>query len=105
MIESKITTPPLKSTTERYLDVLKKIGFEKVKLNFTSIFEFQANNFNYIKDIIDVKEGTWIGIAPFSKHDGKTIPFYKIKELVSILTVYSNIKIFLLGAGKKINHR
>ena len=105
MIESKITSPPLKSTTTRYLDVLVKLGFDKTKLSFTSLFEFQTNNLNYLKGIVDVKEGKWIGIAPFSKHKGKTIPFHKIKELIAILSNYPNIKLFLFGAGKDEYHQ
>lgn len=105
MIESKITQPPLKSTTQRYLDVFIKLGFDKAKLNFTSIFEFQTNNINYLSGIAPQKVGKWIGIAPFSKHDGKTLPFAKIEQLVSVLTNYPDTTLFLFGAGKKEMHK
>lgn len=108
MIESKVTQPSLKSTTERYLDVFIKLGFDKTKLNFTSIFEFQTNNLNYISGIRPEKVGKWIGIAPFSKHDGKTIPFQKIEQLVSVLVNYPELTLFIFGANKselpKVEH-
>lgn len=100
MIESKITSPPLEPTVERYLDVFLKLGFTKTKLNFSNIFAFQSANYGYIKDIVPEKQGKWIGIAPFSKHEGKTLPFSKIKEVIEILSTRENVTIFIFGIGE-----
>lgn len=73
----------LKQTSERYADVLRKLGFQ-VKLSH----QLPTNNIQ--------KSG--IGIAPFAQHKGKMLPIEKTFELTKILS--KNHKIYLFGGGK-----
>ena len=86
---------PLISQFERY----KKV-FEALQLpfdwNFTNIFNATANKIN---------QENWLGIAPFSQHQGKTYPLSNIEKIITHFH-QKNVKIFLLGSaadGIKIN--
>ncbi|MDL1913864.1 MAG: glycosyltransferase family 9 protein [Bergeyella sp.] len=71
---------PLKTTTERYADVFRKIGL------FVVLSHRREPNQGE-------KEG--IGFAPFAKHKGKILSLEKSYELVKILS--QEYKIFLFG--------
>ena len=73
----------LKQTSERYADVLRKLGFQ-VKLSH----QLPTN----------LKQKSGIGIAPFAQHKGKMLPIEKTFELTKILS--KNHKIYLFGGGK-----
>lgn len=45
--------------------------------------------------------GTWIGIAPFAKHEGKIYPTALMMEVISTLSKRPDTKIFLFGGGRK----
>lgn len=74
----------LKSTTERYADVFRTLGF---KLNLSN--KLPENNIP--------KSG--IGFAPFAQHKGKMLPLEKSFELVRRMA--ANDKVYLFGGGKK----
>ncbi|MDO4762942.1 MAG: glycosyltransferase family 9 protein [Flavobacteriaceae bacterium] len=77
---------PLKKNTERYADVLRKMGFH---------FELS----HQLKPISENKEG--IGFAPFAQHFGKMLPLEKSYELAQKLA--ENHKVYFFGGGKKEN--
>ncbi len=95
---------------QNYADVLAQLGFP-VNLEFTSIF----SQTNIPSALIEEKIGTkaanerWIGIAPFSVHQGKIYPMplmeHVVKQLISNNPDY---RIFLFGGGneelKEITH-
>lgn len=47
-----------------------------------------------------IKEGIWIGIAPFAKHKGKLFPIHQMKTVVEELSRSKMIKVFLFGGGE-----
>lgn len=98
MIESKQLVPPLKTAVERYLDTFKKLGFP-AELDFTNFFAFTSRNFSELKPFVPKKEGKWIGVAPFSKHEGKIYPMSKMEKVVAALS-QKGYTVFLFGAGK-----
>ncbi|MGR3808938.1 glycosyltransferase family 9 protein [Jiulongibacter sp. NS-SX5] len=84
----------LKSSTERYADVLRKAG---LIVNLSTTVPF-----NYFKNLPSPeleKNRTWIGIAPFAQHAGKIWPIHKIEEVISKSS--SDILFLLFGGGEK----
>ena len=79
---------PLKSTFQRYADVLEKLGFP-VELAPTP-----ATSCKYSQ----VKR---IGIAPFAAHPGKVYPLEKMKEVVRALAQWPDTQVYLYGGGEK----
>lgn len=100
MINSKVTEPPLTPTVERYMDVFERLGFP-AEMTFDSIMQFMPDNIKDISGIVGKKDGTWIGIAPFAKHQGKIYPLEKIEKVLEQLYQRENTTIFLFGSGKK----
>lgn len=78
----------LKSSFERYADVLRKLGFD-IKLDFNPLHK---------KSEEKIKK---IGIAPFAKHKAKTYPLNKMESIVDKLTQNEDYQVFLFGGGKK----
>lgn len=100
MIDSKKTTPPLKPTTERYMEVFEKLGFP-AEMVFQNFFEFKDRSLYPLRAIVSEKNGTWIGIAPFSKHKEKIYPLEKLERIISTLIGKPSVSIFLFGSGNE----
>lgn len=100
MIESKNLEPPLKHMMQRYQDVFDELGFPAPMI-FNNIFDFTPRDFTKLKDVIQSKNGKWIGIAPFSKHKGKIYPLDKMENVVKRLSEKGDTTVFLFGAGKE----
>lgn len=100
-VESKIVNQPLKTSTERYMDVFAKLGFP-ADFSFTNFFAFTERNFYLLRNVVgeEEKTGKWIGIAPFAKHEEKIYPLEKMEKVVEELSADSNNKIILFGARK-----
>lgn len=81
---------------ERYAKVLKQLGFsikpQFEKLDYSSFCERQkpANE-------------TWIGIAPFAKHEAKVYPMDKMEQVIKALYERENTTVFIFGGGKEEN--
>lgn len=89
---------PLKTTVERYKNVLEKLGFD-FNFSFTTILDKSNSELSAdIQQITGNKTQKWIGIAPFAAHKGKILPIEKTEEIVRKLAK-NNCKIFLFGAG------
>ena len=82
------TLHPLKTTLERYRQVFENLGYD-ASLNFAGLFSEKP-----------IKERIRIGIAPFAKHRGKTYPVEQMEKVVSLLSEWPDIQIFLFG-GKE----
>lgn len=86
---------------ENYAEVLQQLGYP-VKLDFTSIYN--DNHTAVELPAIGNKQNSefWIGIAPFSAHEGKVYPMDKMKRVIELIqNKYENCRIFLFGGGKK----
>lgn len=95
----KVMEPQL-LTVERYRNTLLKLGFD-FSLNFTSIFGIQKGDLTAIATFVSPKETgeTWIGIAPFAKHNGKVYPLEQMEKVAACFASRSRTKVFLFGAG------
>ncbi|MEN9918894.1 MAG: hypothetical protein RL662_1330 [Bacteroidota bacterium] len=100
MISSKKTTPPLKHMTERYMEVFEALGFP-AEMVFKNFFEFKDRSLYPLRTVVSEKEGKWVGIAPFSKHQEKTYPLEKVETVIASLSKDSSITIFLFGSGNE----
>lgn len=110
VIKSKQTDLPLMHVTDRYMQVFKRLDLGAPISEFKTIFE--AKNiksdecYNIIKNKIPEKNGFWIGIAPFAKHESKIYPLPLLEELLFKLSEQAkrdNITVFLFGGGSTEN--
>ena len=88
----------LKTTHQRYADVLCKLGYP-VDLSKPFTLEKKLISKNCIK-ITGLKENTWIGIAPFAAFKSKIYPIELMEQVIDKLTS-KGIKIVLFGGGEK----
>ncbi|NDW17508.1 lipopolysaccharide heptosyltransferase family protein [Dysgonomonas sp. 216] len=99
LIKNKTLTHPLKSTIERYSEVFERLGFP-FEMSFTHFFEFRERSLYPLRSLVSEKQGKWIGIAPFSKHNEKIYPLKKMENIIKLLSSNPENNLFLFGAGK-----
>ena len=79
---------------ERYAKVLEQLGYpvkpQFVKLDYSCFGETQK-----------ATNETWIGIAPFAKHEAKRYPLEKIEQVIKALSERGSTTIFLFGGGEE----
>ena len=89
----------LKSSHQRYVDVLNKLDF-KIELRSDDVLSKRKLPLA-IQEIIGQDTRKWIGIAPFAQHKGKVYPFEKMLEIIRQLNETNDYKILLFGGGKE----
>jgi ADP-heptose:LPS heptosyltransferase len=87
---------PLKTSIERYYDVFLSLGYH-FPVDFRTIFEYGRRDFSQIAPIAGQKQGTWIGIAPFAKHQAKSYPPEAMERVLAMLLDDRQTTIFLFG--------
>lgn len=100
MIATKQTSPALKPTAERYMEVFESLGFY-ADITFKNFFEFDKKSLYPLRAVITEKTGKWVGIAPFSKHREKIYPLERLEKVVSGLCNTPGVTVFLFGSGSK----
>lgn len=88
----------LKTSPQRYADVLNKLGFTLDLSNPTQINKKKLSK--KITLFTGLKEDTWIGIAPFAAFKGKIYPLQLMEEVIKEIAS-KGFKIFLFGGGKR----
>ena len=89
----------LKTSHQRYADVLQKLGYP-VDLSKSFSLEKKQISKNSIT-ITGLKENTWIGIAPFAAFKSKIYPTELMEEVIEKLTS-KKIKIVLFGTAFQV---
>ena len=83
---------------ERYAKVLERLGFpikpQFVKLDYSGFCEMQKPD-----------NETWIGIAPFAKHEAKVYPMDQMEQVIKILSEKEHTTVFLFGGGTAENEQ
>ena len=83
---------------ERYAKVLGQLGFSIkpsfTKLDYSSFCETQKPD-----------NETWIGIAPFAKHEAKVYPMDKMEQVIKALSEREHTTVFLFGGGTTENEQ
>lgn len=100
MIQTKNTQLALTPMWERYLEVFDVLGFP-AEMVFKNFFEFKERSLYPLRTIVTEKRGSWVGIAPFSKHKGKIYPLPKMKQVVEKLAADPSITVFLFCSGQQ----
>ncbi len=96
----------LKTSHERYADVFRELGFT---IDLTNPeFPKKKELTNFLPEPVlseveagRVRDGKWIGIAPFAQYQSKMYPLDLIEVIISKLTSTNQYKIFLFGGGEK----
>ena len=81
---------PLKHTVVRYCDTIRRLGFR--------FDDPQPAAKPALSNPMGVKQGVWVGFAPFSAHDGKTYPADMREELVALLSARYD-RVFIHSGG------
>ena len=79
---------------ERYAKVLKQLGFP-IKSTFTKL------DYSAFCETQKEDNETWIGIAPFAKHEAKVYPLEKMEQVIKALSERENTTVFLFGGGEE----
>ena len=82
--------PPLKHAVVRYCDAIRALGFEFD--NPTPAIKPQRPN------PMGEKSGVWIGVAPFSAHEGKIYPLEKMERNIEQLSLKYD-RVFIHSGG------
>mgnify|MGYP002521438835 CR=1 FL=1 len=79
---------------ERYAKVLEQLGLP-IKSTFTKL------DYSSFCETQKATNETWIGIAPFAKHQAKVYPLEKMEQVIKALSERENTTIFLFGGGEE----
>lgn len=79
---------------ERYAQVLEQLGYP-VKP------EFDGLDYTAFCEREKTSGETWVGIAPFAKHDAKVYPMEKMEQVIRALNERDHTTVFLFGGGKR----
>ncbi len=87
----------LATTHKRYADVFRKLGF---RISDPSPARKKSSPVPApIMEKTGVKQGKWIGIAPFAQHPGKIYPVEAMAQVVERLSADPGIRLFIFGGG------
>lgn len=91
---------PLRSTTQRYADVFRALGF-KVDLD-KDIFPAKQPVPEQVYKLIGTGTKPWIGIAPFAFHDTKMYPLDLMEKVIDNLSKSGDYQLILFGGKKEL---
>lgn len=78
---------------ERYAKALEQLGFP-IKPQFTKL------DYSSFCGTQKATKETWIGVAPFAKHEAKVYPLEKMEQVIKVLSERENTTVFLFGGGE-----
>ena len=87
----------LPSEFARYQEAFRRAGLE-TNDGFESLPE-NGSAAQTVTERFGVKEGRWIGLAPFAKSKSNMLPYRVTKDIIELLTKDQNTRVFLFGAG------
>ena len=90
---------PLRSTHERYADVLRKLG---LTIDLRKVAPVKKKELSSeILNLTGADNLKWIGIAPFAQYASKMYPLHLIEKVIQSLVITKKYKILLFGGGEK----
>lgn len=90
---------PLTPSMERYRRVLAHAGFIIDEAALLRTLPVKNQHMVAVQERFGSKDGLWLGIAPFARHEGKRYPLEKIAFVVAGLAQRPDCRIFLFGRG------
>ncbi|MDR0891339.1 MAG: glycosyltransferase family 9 protein [Mediterranea sp.] len=92
---------PLKDSFQRYADVMARLGFP-VQLQASPLYPERKGDGPAIDAMVGAKGNlTWVGIAPFAKHEGKIYPLELQEQVVAHFAARPDVRVFLFGGGRE----
>lgn len=88
----------LKTTVDRYQDVLGKLGFSNVLPEIVP----RPNKRERVNALIHNNTKKWLGIAPFAAHLGKQYPNDLMQAVIQGLAEISDYQLFLFGGPHEV---
>ena len=88
---------PLKHEAERYIDTFGKCGL--LPSNEPFLLPVNPKAVEKVQQVFGRKQGRWIGIAPFAKHQSNVLPYKTMKEVIAHYASEPDTRVFLFGAG------
>ncbi|MBP5319295.1 MAG: glycosyltransferase family 9 protein [Paludibacteraceae bacterium] len=82
---------PLEAYYQRFADVFEALGFP-IRWTFKALTPDCP---------LEAGDEPWIGIAPFSAHEGKVYPLEKTEAVLAQLTALPKVQVFLFGGGAR----
>ena len=91
----------LKHTTQRYLEVFEKANVPSTLNSGPWVSPVSSDSTDAFLKInnCEIKNNSWIGIAPFAAHSSKEWPIEKMKHVISQL-ISAGKTVFLFGGGQ-----
>lgn len=83
--------------TERYRQTFQRLGFEFDLPQYARSVVRPVPE--PIQEMVGDKVGTWVGVAPFAKHNGKIYPIPLSDKLIEILNAKYD-RVFIFGGGQ-----
>jgi ADP-heptose:LPS heptosyltransferase len=99
LVSDKDFFRPLKHTTERYLEVLRNLGYD-LKLDGDEQLPELPMPLE-LASRLHLDGFQLVGLAPFAAHKTKAFSVKKARRLVEALSADKNITVVLIGGGKK----
>lgn len=90
---------PLKPALERYKEVFRKAGFDVPDTALLFSLPPVGLHLKSMEAFYGKKEGIWLGIAPFARHEGKRYPPAQMERVLDQLSSRSYVTVFLFGGG------
>lgn len=99
----------LKTSIERYADVFREAGFDieldnrltQVEVRELPLFASKALSDIQVQNLSGQSSTLLVGISPFAKHQGKTLPLKTIRAVIGQLAEsHPDVKIFIFGGGR-----
>lgn len=87
---------PLPSVVSMYMNTIRRSGFEFAE-SFSSLYESHPAPAERLLSFTGEKSGKWTGIAPFSRHQGKTYPAELMEKVLAMLVENEGVTVFLFG--------
>lgn len=88
---------PLKPEVERYADTFTAGGLMVTGEEW--LVPVNPVGKAKVEQVFGKKQGRWIGIAPFAKHQSNMLPYKTMKEVIAYYAEQPDTHIFLFGAG------
>jgi len=92
---------PLTPALERYRKVLAHAGFVVDEAALLRTLPAKNWYMAAVQERFGAKEGLWLGVAPFARHEGKCYPLEKMAFVVADLAQRPGYRVFLFGRGSE----
>ncbi len=91
----------LSSVQERYRDVFRRAGFEVSDASLLQALPPIGLHLESMESLYGKKEGFWLGLAPFARHEGKRYPLSEMERVVEYFASRYYYKVFIFGGGQQ----